>query len=128
MSLIADPSAIALALAGVFLIAFMKGAFGGGAATVGIPLLALAMDPLTAGALLAPLLIAMDIFALRYFTPSTWSWPDVVRVMPGFRKTDTEFMLMLPGDPLCPAIPGWEVPEETRFILQDGARWQPLKV
>jgi 8-oxo-dGTP pyrophosphatase MutT (NUDIX family) len=52
----------------------------------------------------------------------------VVRVMPGFRKTDTEFMLMLPGDPLCPAIPGWEVPEETRFILQDGARWQPLKV
>ena len=52
----------------------------------------------------------------------------VVRVMPGFRKTDTEFMLMLPGDPLCPAIPGWEVPDETRFILQDGARWQPLKV
>jgi 8-oxo-dGTP pyrophosphatase MutT (NUDIX family) len=52
----------------------------------------------------------------------------MVRVMPGFRKTDTEFMLMLPGDPLVPAIPGWETPEETRFILQDGTRWQPLKV
>ena len=52
----------------------------------------------------------------------------MVRVMPGFRKTDTEFILMLPGDPLVPAIPGWETPEETRFILQDGARWQPLKV
>jgi 8-oxo-dGTP pyrophosphatase MutT (NUDIX family) len=52
----------------------------------------------------------------------------IVRVMPGFRKTDTEFMLMLPGDPLVPAIPGWEVPEETRFVLQDGARWQPLSV
>lgn len=51
----------------------------------------------------------------------------IVRVMPGFRKTDTEFMLMLPGDPLVPAIPGWEVPEETRFVLEDGARWQPLK-
>ena len=51
----------------------------------------------------------------------------IVRVMPGFRKTDSEFMLMLPGDPLVPAIPGWEVPEETRFVLQDGARWQPLK-
>ena len=51
----------------------------------------------------------------------------IVRVMPGFRKTDTEFMLMLPGDPLVPAIPGWETPEETRFILQDGARWQPLR-
>jgi 8-oxo-dGTP pyrophosphatase MutT (NUDIX family) len=52
----------------------------------------------------------------------------IVRVMPGFRKTGTEFMLMLPGDPLLPAIPGWETPEETRFILQDGTRWQPLKV
>ena len=51
----------------------------------------------------------------------------VVRVMPGFRKTATEFMLMLPGDPLVPAIAGWDVPEETRFVLQDGARWQPLK-
>ena len=53
---------------------------------------------------------------------------EIVRVMPGFRKTDSEFMLMLPGDPLVPALPGWETPEETRFILQDGVRWQPLKV
>ena len=52
----------------------------------------------------------------------------IVRVMPGFIKNDKEFILMLPGDPLLPTIPGWEVPEETRFILEDGARWQPLKV
>ncbi len=51
----------------------------------------------------------------------------VVRVMPGLIKTDTVTMLTLPGDPLFPAIPGWEVPEETRFVLEDGARWQPLK-
>jgi len=51
----------------------------------------------------------------------------VVRVMPGFIKTDTQVMLTLPGDPLFPTIPGWEVPEETRFVLEDGARWQPLK-
>ncbi len=82
MTLVANPSVLAAALAGVFIIAFMKGAFGGGAATVGIPLLALAMDPLTAGALLAPLLIVMDLFALRYFTPSTWSFPDLARLMP----------------------------------------------
>jgi uncharacterized protein len=82
VSLITDPSAIVAALAGVFIISFMKGAFGGGAATVGIPLLALAMDPLTAGALLAPLLVVMDAFALRYFKPSTWSWPDLARLLP----------------------------------------------
>jgi len=51
----------------------------------------------------------------------------VVRVMPGFVKTESVTMLTLPGDPLFPSIPGWEVPEETRFVLEDGARWQPLK-
>ena len=51
----------------------------------------------------------------------------VVRVMPGFIKTDVVTMLTLPGDPLFPEIPGWEVPEETRFVLEDNARWQPLK-
>ncbi len=51
----------------------------------------------------------------------------VARVMPGFIKTDTVTMLTLPGDPLFPAIPDWEVPEETRFVLEDGARWQPLR-
>lgn len=50
----------------------------------------------------------------------------IVRIMPGFRKTDSEFMLMLPGDPLMPSIQDWEVPEETRFVLEDGARWRPV--
>lgn len=51
----------------------------------------------------------------------------IARILPGYSKTESEFMLMLPGDPLMPAIADWDVPEETRFILQDGGRWQPLK-
>ena len=51
----------------------------------------------------------------------------IVRVMPNFVRTETHTMLTLPGDPLFPTIPDWEVPEETRFVLQEGARWQPLK-
>lgn len=51
----------------------------------------------------------------------------IVRVMPGFIKNEHEFILTLPGDSLFPTIPDWEVPEETRFILEDGTRWQPLK-
>jgi uncharacterized protein len=74
---------ILIAFAGVFLICFMKGAFGGGFSIVGIPLLSLVMDPVTAGGLLAPLFIAMDLFALRYWKPSTWSRPDLVRLLPG---------------------------------------------
>ena len=69
--------------AGVFLICFMKGAFGGGFAIVGIPLLSLVMDPITAGGLLAPLFIAMDLFSLRYWKPSTWSKPDLRLLVPG---------------------------------------------
>jgi len=74
---------ILVAFAGVFLICFMKGAFGGGFAVVGIPLLSVVMDPVTAGGLLAPLFMAMDLFALRYWKPSTWSKPDLVLLLPG---------------------------------------------
>ncbi|MEK1894285.1 MAG: sulfite exporter TauE/SafE family protein [Rhizobium sp.] len=72
-----------VAFAGVFLICFLKGAFGGGFAIIGIPLLSLVMDPVTAGGLLAPLFIAMDLYALRYFRRSTWSKPDLVLLLPG---------------------------------------------
>ena len=78
-----DPTTISLTLAGVFVIAFMKGGFGGGFAIVGIPLLALVMDPLAAGALLAPLFVVMDLFALRYWKPTTWSKPDLRLLLPG---------------------------------------------
>ena len=76
-------STILVAFAGVFLICFMKGAFGGGFSIIGIPLLSTVMDPVTAGGLLAPLFIAMDLFALRYWKPSTWSKPDLVLLLPG---------------------------------------------
>src|SRR5262245_48029311 len=73
---------ILVTFAGVFLICFMKGAFGGGFAIVGIPLLSLVMDPVTAGGLLAPLFVAMDLFSLRYWKPSTWSKQDLVLLVP----------------------------------------------
>jgi uncharacterized protein len=77
-----DILTLAVSVLGVFLIAFMRGAFGGGFAIIGIPLLSLVLDPIAAGAVLAPLFIAMDVFALRYWSPSTWSKPDVVRIVP----------------------------------------------
>ena len=77
-----DPATITVALAAVFLISFMKGAFGGGFAIIGIPLISLVMDPLSAGALLAPTFIAMDLFALLYWKPSTWSKTDLKPLLP----------------------------------------------
>ena len=61
----------------------MKGGFGGGFAIVGIPLLALVMDPLAVGARGAPLFVVMDLFALRYWKPTTWSKPDLSVLLPG---------------------------------------------
>ena len=77
-----DVLTFAVVALGVFLIAFMRGAFGGGFAIIGIPLLSLVLDPIAAGTVLAPLFIAMDVFALRYWSPSTWSKPDAVRLVP----------------------------------------------
>lgn len=71
-----------IASLGVFLIAFMRGAFGGGFAIVGIPVLSLAMDPITAGTVLAPLFIAIDIVAFYYWRPGTWSKPDAKLLLP----------------------------------------------
>jgi uncharacterized membrane protein YfcA len=73
---------IVVAFASTFLIAFMKGGFGGGFAIIGIPLLSIVMDPLTAGAFLAPLFIAQDLVALRYWKPSTWSKSDLAILVP----------------------------------------------
>jgi 8-oxo-dGTP pyrophosphatase MutT (NUDIX family) len=52
---------------------------------------------------------------------------SIVRIMPGFFKNGDEVTLTLPGDPSFPTIPGWEIPEETRFVLEDQQRWSPRK-
>jgi 8-oxo-dGTP pyrophosphatase MutT (NUDIX family) len=50
---------------------------------------------------------------------------SVVCVQPGFVRTPHESILTLPGDPTFPTIDGWEVPEETRFVLTEGRGWLP---
>jgi uncharacterized protein len=80
---IPDLPILAVTIAAVFLITFTKGAFGGGFAIVGIPLMALAMDPVAAGAVLAPMFCVSDIVSLRYWRASTWSKPDLLVLIPG---------------------------------------------
>jgi 8-oxo-dGTP pyrophosphatase MutT (NUDIX family) len=70
---------------------------------------------------LAPRTSIEDVFA--------WAKTrTIVRVMPGFFKNGDEVTLTLPGDPSFPTVPGWDIPEETRFVLEEGARWAPRKV
>lgn len=66
----------------VFVIGLGKGAFGGGLAILGIPLLALVTDPVDATIMVAVIASTTDIFALKAFPVHTWSWPDIKWLAP----------------------------------------------
>ena len=66
-----------------FLIAFSKGAIGGGAASIGVPMLSIFIDPIGAAIIIAPLVSFMDMFTLRAFGPASWSIPDLKVLLPG---------------------------------------------
>ena len=51
----------------------------------------------------------------------------IPRVQPHLITDEEHTILTLPGDPTYPSIDGWDVPEDTRFKLQDG-QWRPVKV
>ena len=100
-----DPFLILITAFGVFVIAFMKGAFGGGLAIIGIPVLSLVMDPITAGALLAPLFVLMDLVALYYWRPKTWSKIDLLLLLPSLAfGTALGFLLMTVADRSAVAV------------------------
>ncbi len=77
-----DPAFYIVGLPTVFLIAMSKGAFGGGLAILGVPLLSLVMSPLDAAITVAPLVSFMDVFALGSFGPKTWSKKDLGWILP----------------------------------------------
>jgi len=63
-------------------------------------------------------------------TSDLFAWAQSVAIIPcvqpRFFKDEHQSMLTLPGDPTYPTIDGWDVPEDTRFVLKDG-RWRPVQ-
>jgi 8-oxo-dGTP pyrophosphatase MutT (NUDIX family) len=58
----------------------------------------------------------------------TWAATvTIVRVQPLLFRDQDRMMLTLPGDPTFPTIDGWDIPDETRFVLQDG-QWRPTPI
>jgi 8-oxo-dGTP pyrophosphatase MutT (NUDIX family) len=51
----------------------------------------------------------------------------IVRIEPHLLTEGSRRILTLPGDPTFPTIPGWTVPDETRFELQEGRGWLPMR-
>jgi uncharacterized membrane protein YfcA len=68
--LLVDPSFYAAAVPAVILVGLSKGGFGGAVGFVGVPLMALAMSPIQAAAILLPILVLMDLVSL-------WTWRGV---------------------------------------------------
>jgi 8-oxo-dGTP pyrophosphatase MutT (NUDIX family) len=50
----------------------------------------------------------------------------IVRVQPNLVRSGEQMVLTLPGDPTHPGIDGWDVPEDTRFVLEEG-QWRPTR-
>ncbi|GAB2845409.1 sulfite exporter TauE/SafE family protein [Pseudoduganella ginsengisoli] len=80
--LITDPLFYAAAVPAVLLTGISKGGFGGALGGVAVPLMALAVSPLQAAAVMLPILCLMDVVGFRAY----------------FRKWDTDNLkIMLPG-------------------------------
>jgi 8-oxo-dGTP pyrophosphatase MutT (NUDIX family) len=58
----------------------------------------------------------------------TWArTTPLVRIQPNFFTEGSTSMLTLPGDPSFPPVEGWATPEETRFVLEEGRGWLPVR-
>ena len=90
-ALLTDPYFYAAAVPAVALVGLSKGGLGGATALIGVPLMALVLPPVQAAAVMLPILVVMDMFAL-------WSWR-------GYRDNAT-LKHMLPGGMIGIGI-GW---------------------
>lgn len=80
--LIADPLFYALAIPAVLLTGISKGGFGGALAGVGVPIMALAVSPVQAAAILLPLLCLMDVVGVRAYW-GKWDAANLRVMLPG---------------------------------------------
>lgn len=77
-----DPLFWALAGFAVLVVGFSKGGFAGGGAVAGVPILTLRVDPVTAVAIMLPLLMFMDVIAVFAYRRK-WSVAILKTMVPG---------------------------------------------
>ena len=61
------PTTNVAAIAAVLIVGVAKGGLGGGVAVVGVPLMAMVVSPVQAAAIMLPILMVMDVLALRVY-------------------------------------------------------------
>lgn len=80
--MITDPVFYLYAVPAVLFFAMAKGGLGAGIGLLSVPLMSLAVSPVQAAAILLPLLVVMDIFAIWTFR-GKWQTEQIVAMLPG---------------------------------------------
>lgn len=80
--MITDPFFYLCAIPAVLIFGIAKGGFGGGIAVICVPLMALAISPVQAAAILLPVLLVMDAVALWSFR-GRWDKTNIKIMLPG---------------------------------------------
>ena len=79
--MITEPIFYLVALPAVFITGLSKGGFGGGVAFVSVPTMALFVEPLTAAAIMLPILLVMDAISMRVYWRK-WLWSQLKILIP----------------------------------------------
>ena len=80
--MITDPFFYALAIPALLIVGIAKGGLGGGIGILGVPLMALAIGPVQAAAIILPILMLMDAFAVRQWW-GRWDLANLRVIVPG---------------------------------------------
>lgn len=80
--MITDPFFYLLAIPALLIVGIAKGGMGGGIGILGVPLMALAIGPVQAAAIMLPVLLLMDGFALHRWW-GRWDLPNLRVIVPG---------------------------------------------
>ncbi len=82
MDIVTDPLFYAVAIPAVLIVGISKGGVGGGLGSIGVPLMALAVSPVQAAAIMLPVLCLMDLFGLRAYW-RIWDRRNLGYMLPG---------------------------------------------
>lgn len=82
MEFIADPLFYAVAIPAILIVGISKGGVGGGLGSVSVPMMALAISPIQAAAIMLPILCVMDLFGL-YAYRGIWDRRNLALMLPG---------------------------------------------
>ncbi len=80
--MISDPWFYATAIVAVLIVGIGKGGLAGGIGIIGVPLMSLTVGPIRAAAIMLPILMVMDVFAVRAWW-RRWDRANLLTMLPG---------------------------------------------